>query len=134
MKKLPQSASFDNDPVANSRSVGSNITFIICSLVAAAAFLGAGYDAVRWAMIETTTTTESHLKMIESEYVKVGPASMIVEFEDMETNSLDLVSPYKYQLTVDEKNKWGWNASIAAGVALIFGLGAVVAASQGRSE
>lgn len=134
LRKLPQSSQVAAEENSGARPVGSTIGFVVCSLITVASLLGAGYNAVRWAMIETTTTTESHLEMIETEYMKVGPASMVVEFEDMETNSLDLMTPYRYQMTVDEKNKWGWNASVAGGMALVFGIGAVIAASYGRKD
>lgn len=137
LRKLPQTApQTANDAAAASdgtRSVAGTIAFVALSLVAAAALLGAGYNGIRWAMIETKNTNETHLRDIEASYMKVEPAALVLEFEDMEKFSLDMVTPYKYQVIADEKSKWGWNTVVASGLAAACGVGAFIAASQSRN-
>jgi hypothetical protein len=130
LRNLPQTAEGQNEVSGGSRSVGGTIAFVVLSLIAVGALLGAGYNAIRWAMIETNVTHASHLAEIQTEYRKVEPAAMIKEFEDMEKYSLDLVTPYKYQVTANEKSRWGWNAVAAAGLALLCGAGAFIGASR----
>ncbi|QDV47184.1 hypothetical protein Enr13x_70930 [Stieleria neptunia] len=134
LRELPQVGDAPDQPAATAPSGGSTIVFLMLGLIAVALLVGAGYNAVRWAMIETTTTTESHLAEIEESYARVEPASVILEFEDMEVRSLDLVSPYTYHVVVTKKSRLGWNAVITASLALVCGIGAFGAASLGRSE
>ena len=137
LRRLPQSESQNtNDTAVDSegtRSVAATIAFVAFSLVAVAALLGAGYNGIRWALIETKNTNETHLRDIETDYMRVEPAALILEFEDMEKFSLDLVTPYKYQIIADEKSKWGWNTVVASGLAAACGVGAIIAASQSRN-
>jgi hypothetical protein len=107
---------------------------VVLSLIAVGGLLGAGYNGIRWALIDAENTTETHLAEIEKGYAKEEPAVMIVAFEDMEKDPLDLLMPYPYRQTVVEKSKWGWNAAIAAGLALVCGTGAFIAASQSHRD
>ncbi|QDV88267.1 hypothetical protein TBK1r_72990 [Stieleria magnilauensis] len=132
LRELPQVEDAPDRSTATAPSGGSTIAFLLLGLIAVALLLGAGYNAVRWAMIETTTTTESHLAEIEESYARVEPASVVLDFEDMEVRSLDMVSPYTYHAVVTEKSRWGWNAVITAGLAVVCGIGAFGAASRGR--
>lgn len=134
LRELPQVEDDRDRPTATAPSGGSTIAFLLLGLVAVALLLGAGYTTVRWAMIETTTTTESHLAEIEESYARVEPASVVLDFEDMEVRSLDMVSPYTYHAVVTEKARWGWNAVITAGLAVVCGIGAFGAASLGRKD
>ena len=134
LRELPQVEGDPKRSAATAPSGGSTIAFLMLGLVAVALLLGAGYNAVRWAMIETTTTTESHLAEIEESYARVEPAAVVLEFEDMEVRSLDLVSPYTYHAVVTEKARGGWNAVITGGLAVVCGIGAFGAASLGRKQ
>lgn len=134
LRQLPQTQQPDSKSEADSRSVGGTIVFVALSLIAVAALTGAGYNAIRWGMIKTTATTELHLEEVESGYRDVEPAMMVTEFYQMEKNSLDLIAPYTYQTTVNEKAKWGWNAVIAAAIAAGCATGAFIAAAQRRKE
>ena len=134
LRELPQVEGDPKRSAATAPSGGSTIAFLMLGLVAVALLLGAGYNAVRWAMIETTTTTESHLAEIEESYARVEPAAVVLEFEDMEVRSLDLVSPNTYHAVVTEKARWGWNAVITGGLAVVCGIGAFGAASLGRKQ
>lgn len=134
LRQLPQVSQAPAESAGSSRPVGATIAFVAMSLIAVAALLGAGYNTVRWAMIETETTLDSHLERIEREYAEVEPGSMVLEFEDMEAVSLDLAMPYPYQRQADEKAKWGFNAMVAGGIMLVFATGAFIAASQGRDR
>ncbi|MCO8121808.1 hypothetical protein NHH03_08670 [Stieleria sp. TO1_6] len=133
LRQLPQTGDSDSPAETPSRSVAGTITFVALSLVAVAALLGAAYNGIRWAMIESEVTTESHLEDIDKNYKDVDPAVLIREFEDMEKYSLDMVMPYKYQVIADEKARWGRNALIAAALAVVCGGGGLIAASQGRT-
>ena len=132
LRKLPQSQDPTGQISQRSQPAGGAVLSLMLGLIAVASLLGAGYNTVRWAMIKTTTTTQSHLQELEESYARVEPSAMILEFEDMEGLSLDLTMPYKYHKVVMEKARWGRNALIAGGVALICGLGAFAAASLGR--
>lgn len=134
LRRLPQAEDASQQAPVRVHSTGGTIAFVVFSMFAVAALMGAGYNAIRWGMIETETTTETHLEEIDIEYRKVDPVVMVMEFENMEKNSLDLIVPYKYQAKVDEKAIWGRNALVAGGVMLICGIGAVIAASQRRTE
>lgn len=133
LRALPQIDDGPTDAEIQSQPLGGTVAFVALGLIAVASLLGAGYNAIRWAMVETTMTTELHLADVEETYAKSEPAVMILEFEDMEELSLDLITPYKYHVTVLEKKKWGWNATIAAAMALVCGIGAFVAGSVGRN-
>jgi hypothetical protein len=134
LRKLPQTAESSTQATSASRPVGATIAFVVLSLIAVAALLGAGYNGIRWALIDAEITTETHLADIEEDYSKEEPAVMIVAFEDMEKDPLDLMLPYPYRQKVVEKSKWGWNAAIAAGLALACGTGAFIAASQSHRD
>ena len=132
LRQLPVSDDHANDNPAAARSVAATIVFVASGLIAVAAFMGASYNAIRWATIKVEATTESHLAAIEQGYKAAEPASMVQEFESMEKNSLDLITPYKYQTVVNEKNAWGRSALIAGAVSLFFGILAIVAALKTR--
>lgn len=133
LKTLPQRQTPETaaDAAQSQRSVGGSIAFVVLSLFAVGLLLAAGYNAVRWATIQTEMTTESHLESIQTIYGEAEPAIMVVEFEDMERRSLDLVVPYEYQTINDEKAKWGWNALVSLGISVACGIGAIVAGSAG---
>jgi hypothetical protein len=103
-------------------------------LIAVGSLLAAAYTGVRWATVEAETTTDDHLASLEELYADAGPASLVVEFDDMEQRSLDLLAPYQYQVQVEEKARWGRNALIALGLAIACGIGGLVAGSRGRSR
>lgn len=137
LRRLPrsdQSPEGENSPgrsnESSQRSGLAVAAFVTLCLVAVAAGLGAGYNAVRWSMIDTDYTIETHLAEIDASYNEVGGAQLIREFEDMEKNSLDLVAPYPYQKVADERAKWGFNAMVAGGIAMVCGLGAIVVGSR----
>ncbi|QEF96426.1 hypothetical protein Mal15_04540 [Stieleria maiorica] len=132
LRKLPRVETGGSETAPATATGAGAVAFVALALVAVALLLGAGYNAVRWAMIETTTTTESHLQEVEESYARVEPASVVLDFEDMEVRSLDLVSPYTYHAVVTEKARWGWNAVITAGLAVGCGIAAFGAASLGR--
>lgn len=134
LRTLPQVAQDKSEIASGQRSVGGTVAFVVLSLVAVAALMGAGYSGIRWASIHADTTTESHLAELETDYLQSEPAMMIVAFDDMEQYSPDLALPYSYQIKLDEKSKWGWNALIAAGLALVSGMGALIAASKSRMD
>ena len=130
LRQLRQVANSGSQVAPESRSVGATIAFVVLSLIAVGGLLGAGYSGLRWALIDAENTTETHLAEIQEDYSKEEPAVMIVAFDDMEKDPLDLMMPYPYRQKVVEKSKWGWNAAIAAGLALACGTGAFIAASQ----
>lgn len=134
LRQLPLADEQEAEVDAGQRSVGGTIAFVVLSLLAVAALMGAAYNGVRWASIDAGNTTETHLAGLEKDYLASEPAMMIIAFEDMEKYSLDLVLPYGYQKKVDEKSKWGWNAVIAAGLVFVSGTGALVAATKSRTE
>ncbi|MCC9599281.1 hypothetical protein LOC67_01820 [Stieleria sp. JC731] len=113
---------------------GGSIGFIALMLLAVAALLAAGYCGIRWAAIEVNQTSESHMKEIRENYGTAEPASMILEFEHMESQSLDLTAPFDYQITNDKKAQWGRNALISVGAAVIFAIGGVMLGSRRQSS
>ncbi|KAA5542238.1 hypothetical protein FYK55_15665 [Roseiconus nitratireducens] len=133
LRQLPRVESAPQDrppPPTAAPSVGANIAFIMLSLIAAAALLGAAYCGIRWALIEADENTETHMAEIAARYEKVDPSVLIREYEDMEEYSVDLVAPYNYKVVADEKRKWGWNAVIAGCVGLFCGIAGLLAASR----
>lgn len=134
LRQLPRSEEPDTLPPARARSEGGGLVFVGCTLIAVGCFLAAGYNGIRWAMVDADMTTEGHLEEIERSYSESEPAAMILEFADMENYSLDLVSPYTYQIRVDEKRKWALNALVGGGIGLLFLMGGFVGASQSRNS
>ncbi len=134
LKQLPQTAAAGNErptPPTN-RSFGSTAGFVCFSLIALATLLVAGYNTVRWATISPEMTTAEHINRIEAAYRDAEPALMVVEFEDMEQQPLEMIGPYQYQVINDEKTRWGRNALIAAGITALFAAAAVISLSRGR--
>lgn len=133
LRLLPQ-IDGESDPSASrssaSPSSGGTIIFATLSALALAASLMACYTGIRWATTEVDVTTESYLAEMEAEYRRVDAAMMIREYENMEKYSLDLINPYKFHEAVLEKRRWGFNTMAAGSVALLCGLGAVIAVSK----
>jgi hypothetical protein len=134
LKKLPRRDEGEREtpPAVETRSVGGTIAFVVLSLIAVAALLVASYSGLRWAMIDVDVTTESHIAEMKEDFKTIDPAVVVREYQDMETYSLDLVMPYKYQKVADEKAQWGRNTLIASVLTLVCGAGGLIAASRGR--
>lgn len=106
------------------------ISFVGLTLLALMTLIIGGYNGIRWVTTGSEMTTERHLEEIETMYENADAATMIVHFENMEENSLDLVMPYNYQIENNEKAQWGRNSAIAFGFAVVFGVGAVISARK----
>lgn len=110
------------------------VVFLVFSLLAISCLIISGYTGIRWATSGAEVTHESHLDEIERGYKELDAATMIVEFQNMEKNSLDLIIPYKYQTENDEKSRWGWNSIASLAIAFVSGGIAIAAASAGRAD
>lgn len=137
LRQLPQTQEENKDrgqgvPISTGRSMG----FVILGLIAAAAILVAGYCGIRWSLIKVSTTTEQHIADYREAYQSLTAAELIREYEQMETDKLELMGPTQYKRDQLEKHAWGRNASIAAavaGVALLAAFGVAGLGSRDRS-
>ena len=135
LRQLPQAEQSESASTRQTtRSTGSNIGFVLLSLLAAGGLLAASYSTIRWAVIDVPTTTEVHLQEIEKFFDTAEPAMMIREFDDMESKSLELLGPYNYQRVVLEKSSWGRNALIACAVTLVGLLGAFILGTRSGKQ
>ncbi|WP_149497545.1 hypothetical protein U8335_07740 [Roseiconus lacunae] len=133
LRKLPQK----EQPVAAEPSYAggsqSSFGFIALMLLAVLALLVTSYCGIRWAAIETTTTTEIHVEEIREGYDQADAASMIIEFDSMDRIPLEMSGRLDYQLANDLKAKWARNAAISGAIAVFFGIGGLMLASRRQS-
>ncbi len=127
----------DEEPTVQATAQGEpsswhSAAFLVLGLIATASLLIAGFCGIRWSLIEVPGTTEEHIATYRQEYAALTAAELIREYEQMERVTLDLGGPYKYKRDEMTRNKWGKNASIAAGVGGLAILAAIAVAVSGR--
>ncbi|WP_146399290.1 hypothetical protein [Planctomycetes bacterium CA13] len=137
---LRQLALVDDAPASGEELASRNETglaprlgLVVLGLIATAALLTAGYTGLRWALVKVEHSTESHLSELRENYPMLSSAELIREYEDMEKNELELIQPYSYQVTQDEKDHWGRIAMVASTILLLAVLGTIFVARSWRS-
>lgn len=115
-------------------STAGSIGFVVCGLLATACLLVAGLCGIRWYLIQPKSTTDDHIAMFQDAYEDAKAAQLIREYEDMEKIDIEIGGPYRYHVEQKQKDEWGFNALVAAGVGLLAVLGAVFSASQSRGK
>ncbi|PNY37101.1 hypothetical protein [Rhodopirellula sp. MGV] len=122
LRKLPRVETESDRPETTAVNPGSNIGFTAMMLLSVIALLIAGYCGICWAAISVDQTQESHIAEIVEHYGEAEPGAMILEFEHMEAQALELTAPFDYQIVIEKKANWGRNAAISGAAAVIFAI------------
>ena len=124
LRKLPRAAEATSDPDGATKSgestSGTRIGFVATAMIAVASLLVAGFCTLRWAIIDVPITTESHIAQYAEAYQTASPASIILDFEEMEERGIEMPVPYNYKRIESTKQAWGRNALISGIVAAAF--------------
>lgn len=141
LKRLPKASggpSSDTEGSANETDLGpsgnaasgSSIVFVTLAFLATACLIIAFYCGIRWFLIEVPTTTEQHIAATTAAMKKASAAQLIIEYESLEKFGIDVASPFPYQITANNKAKWGLNALVAASLGGVAVLGAGLSARK----
>ncbi len=135
LRNLPQTdeAMQKGDAEPGSSNGGTNIGVAALGLLTLICLFIAGFAAIRWALIDVSDDTESHIAQILDEYETLDPARLIREYEHMETASLDMPAMFTYKAKELEKRGWGIRAMIAGLICLLSGIGTIAVASSRRT-
>ena len=108
------------------------ILLAIAGLLIVGGLLTAGFCGFQYYLSEVPMTTQRHLAEYDQVYREVPPANLILEYESMEEQNIDLAGPLVYVKMGQTKRRWATNAIAGLAVASV-GLGGVLIASGRRS-